>query len=91
MKESKMSPSELYLEKSRRSGLMTEENKAVFEGVAEMLKHPYSYEQAKAQIEDGKRRRKKVSYRTTPDKGALCTPSAAEHWPRGFWRLTTAF
>lgn len=38
---------ESYMAKSRSSGLMTEGNKAGFEAVAEMLKHPLSPEQAK--------------------------------------------
>ena len=50
MDESKMSPGELYLEKSRQSGLMNRRNKEEFEEVAEMLEHPYSLEQVRAQI-----------------------------------------
>lgn len=55
--QSEKSAAEIYLEKSRASGLMTEENEAEFLAVAEMLRHPYSLEQAKAQIARAEKRR----------------------------------
>ncbi len=49
MSKSNNLAAESYLEKARSSGLMNEKNKEEFLAVAEMLRHPYSLEQAKAQ------------------------------------------
>ena len=55
--KSEKSAAEIYLEKSRASGLMNRRNKKAFETVAEMLRHPYSLEQAKAQVARAEKRR----------------------------------
>ncbi len=50
MNKSNNLAAESYLEKSKSSGLMNEKNRAEFEAVAEMLRHSYSLERAKAQV-----------------------------------------
>lgn len=59
MNRSNDATAESYLEKARSSGLMNEKNEAGFVAVAEMLRHPYSLEQAKAQVARAKIEREK--------------------------------
>jgi hypothetical protein len=58
MDESKMSPSELYLERARSAGLLNGKNEAGIREVAEMLEHPYTLEQMQAQIKRADDKRK---------------------------------
>ena len=60
MSESNKSPAELFLEKAESSGLMNTSNREGLLAVAEMLRHPYSLEQMKSQIERAELKRKKA-------------------------------